>query len=1249
MRGNLGWVLAALPLVVSASVREIVNPPEYVRGETNLRPVHPIDAASWIWAPGTVRWGVESAVQAWGVRNEMGESPADMFRFRCRFEFTGEPLRIAVSADERYVLYLDGQPVARGPVRGMVEHWYYHTYEFSGLTAGEHWLEAVVWQLGVNAPLAQLSHRGGLVLRASGDYDEQLTTGKGAWQVARLKNTTFIGRGTSKTFGVGSQCRVQGTSFANEVPDLFAWQPAAVVRGPVKETPYGARTSGWMLYPADRPEMKYELKAPGRFKAAKTGENDGYYAAADRDSSWVAEFNRLLAGEAVTVPPHTRLRLAWDLEDYYCAYPELRLAGGRGAKISWGWAESLWETDNGEGHPKGNRGEFVGKAFVYKFADEFVSDGRAEAHFTAPWWRCGRWCELEIVTEDEPLTLKSLLLGETGYPMTADAAFECEDAELMQIGRLSERTLRGCVHEMTFDCPYYEQQMYPGDSRIQLEILNAFTRDTRMQRYVMSVFDFDRRSDGMVAMNFPTRGTQECPTYTMCWLMMFKDYLAWQGDRDFLKLRLPGAHAALSGLALYENEDGLLADLPGWPFMDWVQGEYRFPGGVAIDGKRGVSALNNLQYLLALQSIAAVDRWLEEPELAAYCERRAERLAQALKAKFMDDRRGILADTLGHDRFSEHAQAMAILAGILSPEERERALAALEHRSELAPASTYFAYYLFRAFARCGRADLIRRHLDYWRTFLKLGAKTAFETQSVHARSDCHAWSACPLYVYQTVFAGVTPAMPGFRKARIAPQPAGLKWLRAKTPTPLGMIETDFRFDGGRAVGTIRLPRGMSGKFEYGGQVRYLASGLTVIGEEPAAAKAFNVRDYGAVGDGRAKDTAAIQAAVDAAAAAGGGEVLLPAGTYLSGSIYLKDNIDFHLAEGATLYASPDPKDYNPTNVCPQNWSSVSECASGAHLLLAIEKRNIRVRGPGRFYGNMPAFNLNAEGQLWPPTKAPWTLGIPWRPSQLLYFVESQGLRLENFEIADAPYWSCFLHGCERVDISRLVIHNLRNPRTHNGDGIDIDSCREVRVGECDICVTDDAITFRASNARLKRPGDCAYNVVSNCTLSSLCQAFRLGVGEGRVHDIEVRDIVIYNSRRAVNFVSSWNRSSSGVAFDKVRFTNLEVDALDFCKLYPFYAPTSSISRVTFENVTGRVRHPSYVVSRPHCPYRDIVFRNVWLEHGVESVEAELKFEGGTLSPVVLSEAMRNRMREEIRQHRYPRRPISCPYPEFNF
>ncbi len=367
-------------------------------------------------------------------------------------------------------------------------------------------------------------------------------------------------------------------------------------------------------------------------------------------------------------------------------------------------------------------------------------------------------------------------------------------------------------------------------------------------------------------------------------------------------------------------------------------------------------------------------------------------------------------------------------------------------------------------------------------------------------------------------------------------------------------------------------------------------------------AEVFSVRDFGAVGNGVAKDTAAVQRAIDAANAAGGGEVLLPQGTYLCGSLFLKSGVDFHLAEGATLKGSPDPADYNAVDVCPQNSGRLGsgDNMSGGHLILCIEQARVTLRGPGKIDGNVGAFLKMPDGSH-PPKK----LKIPWRPGQMVWFVESRNITIRDIELADAPYWSCFIYGCEGVAVDNAKIHTRRKPHTYNGDGLDIDSSRRVRVTGCRIFTADDSITLRANGDRLKAAGghagretlpDCADVVVSNCTLSSDCNAIRLGVGNGHIRDCSFHDIRIENTRYAVNAVGAWSRPVHGVDITNVSFENMEIDAKGFCKFYYKQATGSVFDGITFRHVRGRVREPSIFDDTPERPFRNIVFENVKLE-----------------------------------------------------
>lgn len=403
-------------------------------------------------------------------------------------------------------------------------------------------------------------------------------------------------------------------------------------------------------------------------------------------------------------------------------------------------------------------------------------------------------------------------------------------------------------------------------------------------------------------------------------------------------------------------------------------------------------------------------------------------------------------------------------------------------------------------------------------------------------------------------------------------------------------------------------------EIEFGGhpkgrQVDFWVRDVRLFREKTDAV--FNVRDFGAVGDGVANDTAAIQRAIDAASAgryapiAPQSEVLIPAGTYRCGSLFLKSGVDFHLAEGAVLKASPSPNDYNALDVCPQNSGGLGkgDNTSGGHLLLCIGQNNVTLRGPGKIDGNAGAFLKMSDGS-YPPTK----MDIPWRPSQMVWFVESMNVVVRDIELADAPYWSCFLYGCGNVQVKNVNIHTIRDPHTYNGDGLDIDCCRHVRVKGCMISTADDAITLRANGARLTAGGgvggragrvnlpECADVTVEDCALSSDCNAVRMGVGNGMIRDCAFRNTKIANTRYAVNAVGAWGRPAHGVDIRNVLFEDMEIDALGFCKFYYNVATGSVFEGISFRNVRGKVREPSIFDDTPDRPFRKLSFENVRIE-----------------------------------------------------
>ena len=811
-------LLAALQLTDVSAVR-VFRPAPTLRGNVNVIRSQPIDEASWLWLPG-----------------DSGDGAKPTFLvFRKAFEVKdGEgPLTVDVSADERFYLTCDGRFVARGPDRCAIDDWQYQSYRLD-LRPGRHELRAVVWRVGGCAPIAQLSWRGGFVLKADGAYDTRLTTGKADWEVGALGGIRSLGGDPCNwTWGLGDQWEIVGAGPYSAEPR--SWTRAEVVRGPAgaaKLPTYGGVTPGWRLFPSKLPDQTEIRTTPGAFRAVTRCADwrmTNVYTAAETEAAELPALNALLKeGRPFVMPPKTRLQAAWDLGRYTCAYPELVLSGGTGARVALGWVESARQPKDGR---KGDRNAIVGK-YLEGYGETFVSDGRARAVFSAPWLRCGRWCRLDVETGEEPLTLVSLSLLETHYPIEIRGDFSSpQDPSLADIRRICIRAQEMCAHDMLYDCPYYEQQMYPGDGRVQMNVLSSLSSDDRLIRRSMELFDLARNCDGTVPMNWPTRGEQRSASYTLCYLCMYGDYVMNHADRAWLRERLAGFRSTMLGMELLEGADGLLDALPGWQFVDWTPewGRHGLAPGCA-DGK-GPNATVNLFWLHAMQAAALVEQAVGSAVQAAYWERKADRLRDRLLERFWDEGRGLLADTPVKDSFSEHQQCLALLSNRMPADKAERMKTALFGNAPLSRTTVYFSYYLFETYFKYGRADLFLKRLDLWRGYLAKGVTALLEepeTAAKDSRSDCHAWGAHPLWFMATGLAGIRSDAPFFEKVRVAPCPAGLKRIRATYPHPSGKpVSADLSFGADGIRGSVETP--VPGVFAWNGREIPLAVGLNEI------------------------------------------------------------------------------------------------------------------------------------------------------------------------------------------------------------------------------------------------------------------------------------------------------------------------------------------------------------------------------------------------------------------------------------
>lgn len=747
--------------------------------------------------------------------------------------------KIHVTADERYELYLDGERIGRGCERGDMYNWFYETYKLT-IPAGDHSLVAKTWMPGAGAPAAQMSVSHGFLCSAEGEFIDIVGSGVAEWQAKRIEGISFTS--CEMSWGGGKRNEIDGSIYpwGFETGAGDGWEPVK----PLDHGADGSRKNVFMkihqLTPAMLPTMLSRLVPPALVRHVEEPVDDDPFVLPERNIATEKDgWERLLRGEPLRFPANTARRVILDFDEYHCAYPFVETSGGKGSTITVKWAEGLYEKEgkiSGGGETnaarKGNRNEIAGKRFI-GVGSKFRPDGGKNRLFRTLWWESGRYAEIVVKTTDEELMLESASFSETRYPLEPESEMACDDARWTGIARISLRGLQMCSHETFFDCPYYEQLMYAGDTRVQALVTYAIATDARLQRKALRMFDASRiNSRGLTRSCYPSPTAQIIPPFSLMWTLMVHDYSLWRGDADYVLGLMPGVRSVLDTFIRSRSEHGLVTAQRGWNFIDWVP-DWKDPDsgrnwGVPPGGDQEVNGLLQWLVILALRGVAEVEQWIGENELAARDRRIANEISAVAKRVFWDAKRKLFSEDPDHRHFSEHSQCLAILGGTLDPQLEKTVAESLVAATDIARTTIYFTHYLFEAFAKTGRGGALFKRLDLWYDLESNGLRTTIE-EPEPSRSDCHGWGAHPLYHFYTTILGIRPASMGFGSVEIRPQLGELGKASGSMTHPAGKIGVAFEILGGRLHGEITLPVGLSGKFVYGGIETALHEGSQTV------------------------------------------------------------------------------------------------------------------------------------------------------------------------------------------------------------------------------------------------------------------------------------------------------------------------------------------------------------------------------------------------------------------------------------
>jgi len=323
----------------------------------------------------------------------------------------------------------------------------------------------------------------------------------------------------------------------------------------------------------------------------------------------------------------------------------------------------------------------------------------------------------------------------------------------------------------------------------------------------------------------------------------------------------------------------------------------------------------------------------------------------------------------------------------------------------------------------------------------------------------------------------------------------------------------------------------------------------SIMTSAPLSDSTLLITQFGAVGDGATLNTRAIQTALDQVAAQRGGEVVIPPGRFLTGTITIRSNTTLTLMTGATLLGSPRLEDYPAAGVL------VHEERRNRHFIRIEEATNVRIQGGGVIDGNGEVFHASLRGLSKVERKK------RERPTPMLQVRDSRNLQLIDIRIQNSPGWTCHFENCDEVTVRGVSICN--DYLGANTDGFDVTGCRDVIISDCRIDTGDDAICLKT----LPDSRSCERVTVTNCIIRTNCVALKLGAKESfqDMRQVTFSNCIVYDSNRAVGLYSL-----RGATVENIVVSNIS------CVTSPDANPSMPIHldarRLTAEEAGGTIR-----------------------------------------------------------------------------
>lgn len=479
-------------------------------------------------------------------------------------------------------------------------------------------------------------------------------------------------------------------------------------------------------------------------------------------------------------------------------YPRFSFNGNAGTEITVTYLERF---GNGA---DGARIDDMGGT-VEGRADHIILNGHL-VNYEPFWVRTFRYIVVKSSDGKLPEMPAAQVYRKTGYPLSVESTVDSSTPWVGQLWGICLRTLQNCMLETYMDCPYYEQLQFIMDTRLQMLFTYAVSRDARLAKKALLDFHCGMRPEGLLPGKTPTAYCQVISTFSLHYVYALWEYVEHTGDLALGRCYRTDIDRILDYYENKRDETGLVGKITPWAFMDW-QDDWKDLSGVSPAYFEGSSTIINLMYAWALACGAKLYEATGRPGTAMEYRKRRVEILEKVRALCFNEEAGMLREGPNCRQFTRHAQAWAVINGLFDPAQSRTAL---KNALACPPCSFAASYEWFRALEQAGMEDEMRQSLDAWIGLIDRGNTTCPE-EPRHPRSECHAWSALPLYELTRTMAGVRPE--GHRVV-IMPHLYDLDDLSGTAITPSGPVHYCYqKCANGQWSYEVQLPENTEGLF----------------------------------------------------------------------------------------------------------------------------------------------------------------------------------------------------------------------------------------------------------------------------------------------------------------------------------------------------------------------------------------------------------------------------------------------------